>query len=352
MGGKAVALIEFLPGVSIDRPEVEQAHSVGRALAGIHLASVDFTMERPNDLGPPAWADTGRKLRREGLARIDPSLPALVAEELEFLADHWPDGLPRSVIHADLFPDNVLMLGNKVSGLIDFYFACNDITAYDLAVTHAAWCFDAEGRGFRPEIGTALVEGYESVRPLSHEEHSALPVLARGAATALHDDPRGGLAQHARRCAGDEEGPDGVCPAARLLCRSRRRERSAAHPPRMSRVEIFTDGACKGNPGPGGWGALLRNGQDREGTLGRRDGDHQQPHGNDRGDPRSAGADPAVRSRALFDSKYVIDGITKWIFGWQKRGWNNAAKQPVAQRGPVARNARGRQAATQSHGTG
>ncbi len=117
-----------------------------------------------------------------GFARIDPSLPALVAGELAFLAEHWPQGLPRSVIHADLFPDNVLLMGHRVSGLIDFYFACTDITAYDLAVTHAAWCFDAEGRGFRPEIGTALVEGYESVRPLSHDEHSALPILARGAA--------------------------------------------------------------------------------------------------------------------------------------------------------------------------
>ena len=182
LGGKAVALIEFLPGVSIDRPEAAQAHSVGRALAGIHLASADFAMERPNDLSLPSWSALAESCTEDGLARIDPSLPALVAGELEFLADHWPEGLPRSVIHADLFPDNVLMMGHEVSGLIDFYFACNDITAYDLAVTHAAWCFDPEGRGFRPEIGTALIEGYESVRPLSHEEHSALPVLARGAA--------------------------------------------------------------------------------------------------------------------------------------------------------------------------
>ncbi|MBO9499339.1 MAG: homoserine kinase [Novosphingobium sp.] len=182
LDGKAVALIEFLPGVSIDRPEAEQAHSVGRALAGIHLASAGFAMARPNDLGPASWSRLAEACTQEGLARIDPSLPSLVADELEFLAGHWPEGLPRSVIHADLFPDNVLMLGAEVSGLIDFYFACNDITAYDLAVTHAAWCFDNEGRGFRPEIGSALIAGYESVRPLSHDERAALPVLARGAA--------------------------------------------------------------------------------------------------------------------------------------------------------------------------
>ncbi|WEK48076.1 MAG: homoserine kinase [Candidatus Andeanibacterium colombiense] len=182
LDGKAVALIEFLPGVSIDRPEPEQARSVGKALAGIHLASADFAMARPNDLGPRSWSALAEVCTQDGLARIDPSLPALVAEELEFLAGHWPEGLPHSVIHADLFADNVLMLGAEVSGLIDFYFACNDITAYDLAVTHAAWCFDGDGRGFRPEIGTALIEGYESVRPLSPAEHAALPVLARGAA--------------------------------------------------------------------------------------------------------------------------------------------------------------------------
>lgn len=181
IGGKAVALIEFLPGVSVDRPGIAQAQAVGQALAGIHLASSDFPGHRANGLALDAWrgllADCG-----DGLARIDPSLPGLVAEELAFLVDRWPQELPRSVIHADLFPDNVLMLGDSVSGLIDFYFACTDITAYDLAVTHAAWCFDSDGSNFHPEIAAALVEGYESVRRLSDEEWAALPILARGAA--------------------------------------------------------------------------------------------------------------------------------------------------------------------------
>jgi len=179
--GKAVALIEFLPGVSLDHPEPAQAQAVGRALAGIHLASADFGMERPNELGLKSWRAMALDCGADGLAMIDPELPGMVHDELSFLAEHWPKNLSRSVVHADLFPDNVLMMGDRVTGLIDFYFACNDITAYDLAVTHAAWCFDPKGRGFRPDIGTALVEGYESVRLLTHEERSALPVLARGA---------------------------------------------------------------------------------------------------------------------------------------------------------------------------
>jgi homoserine kinase type II len=178
--GKAVALIEFLPGVSIDTPRPAQARAVGEALAGIHLAAADFAASRENAMGLAAWrkltADCGARL-----AEIDPGLPDLVARELDFLEARWPADLPRSVIHADLFPDNVLMLGNRVSGLIDFYFACTDIMAYDLAVTHAAWCFAADG-AFRPAVAEALVEGYHARRPLPPEARAALPVLARGAA--------------------------------------------------------------------------------------------------------------------------------------------------------------------------
>ena len=178
---KAVALIEFLPGVSLDHPEPAQAFSVGKALAGIHLASADFAMQRPNDLGPPSWTAMAEDCSEAGLASINPSLPEIVAKELAFLDANWPQDLPRSVVHADLFPDNVLMMGDEVTGLIDFYFACNDITAYDLAVTHAAWCFDAKGSGYRSDIGKALIEGYLSVRALTQGERAALPVLARGA---------------------------------------------------------------------------------------------------------------------------------------------------------------------------
>ena len=178
---KAVALIEFLPGVSVDHPEAPQARAVGAALAGIHQASADFAATRANALGPAAWRDLADDCGQAGLAQIDPELPALVSRELDFLKRNWPESLPHSVIHADLFPDNVLMLGTDVSGLIDFYFACNDITAYDLAVTHAAWCFAADG-SYRPAIGEALVEGYNAGRPLPDDAWAALPILARGAA--------------------------------------------------------------------------------------------------------------------------------------------------------------------------
>ncbi len=179
--GKAVALIEFLPGVSVDHPTAAQAHSVGRALAHNHLAVADFGQTRWNDMGLSAWDEILNRCGAKGLAAIDGRLPEILFDELSGFAGEWPGGLPHGVVHCDLFPDNVLMLGDEVSGLIDFYFAATDSFAYDLAVTHTAWSFEPGGHDYRKQIGPALLEGYEAVRPLSDHERECLPILARGA---------------------------------------------------------------------------------------------------------------------------------------------------------------------------
>jgi homoserine kinase type II len=180
--GKALALIEFLPGVSVSEPTPGQARAVGAALASIHLAAADFPASRANGMDLAAWRRLLGDCGEDGLAAIHPELGRIVTAELAFLSARWPAGLPRGVIHADLFPDNVLMRGEDVAGLIDFYFACNDLLAYDVAVTHAAWCFSGDGARFDPALSRALLEGYESVRPLGEDERRELPVLARGAA--------------------------------------------------------------------------------------------------------------------------------------------------------------------------
>ena len=180
--GKALALIEFLPGVSVSEPTPGQARAVGAALASVHLAAADFPATRVNAMDLAAWQRLLGDCGEQGLASIHPELGRIVSSELEHLATRWPTGLPKGVIHADLFPDNVLMRGEDVAGLIDFYFACCDLLAYDVAVTHAAWCFSGDGTRFEPDLSKALLEGYEAVRPLSHDERMALPILARGAA--------------------------------------------------------------------------------------------------------------------------------------------------------------------------
>ncbi|MGN6277844.1 MAG: homoserine kinase [Sphingomonas sp.] len=179
--GRPACLIAFLPGVSLSHPTPAQAEAAGRALGEMHRALADFTPERRNDLGVEGWEPL---LDRCGgdLDLIAPGLRTQLTQALNEVIAAWPAGLDHSAIHADLFPDNVLMQGDRVTGLIDFYFACTDIRAYDLAVMHSAWAFENDGTPADPAIGRALIAGYEAVLPLAEAERAALPVLARGAA--------------------------------------------------------------------------------------------------------------------------------------------------------------------------
>jgi homoserine kinase type II len=179
--GRPACLIKFLPGVSVTHPTPDQGRAAGSAMGRMHASLADFAVDRPNSMGSHTWT---AQLQRCGqdLDRIEPGLFDRVAEALDCVLRRWPQHLPTSTIHADLFPDNVLMLGDEVTGLIDFYFASTDIRAYDLAVMHGAWAFDATGRDYYPPIGRALIEGYVQGFGLSEEERAALPVLAEGAA--------------------------------------------------------------------------------------------------------------------------------------------------------------------------
>jgi homoserine kinase type II len=180
LAGRPAAIVTFLEGVWIRRPQPRHCAAVGKALAGLHLAGRGFGLKRANDLGPAGWrALFGRFEPRAD--EIAPGLTATIRQELDHLEAHWPAGLEEGIIHADLFPDNVFFLGDTLSGLIDFYFACNDAFAYDIAVTLNAWCFEADN-SFNITKGQALLKGYQGVRPLSQPERAALPVLARGAA--------------------------------------------------------------------------------------------------------------------------------------------------------------------------
>jgi homoserine kinase type II len=178
--GKYLALIEFLPGISVSRPSPIIAKAVGAALGQMHHAVADFPMTRANTLGPEGWFELAERCGNN-LDQIAPGLKKRVAEECAFIRTHWPYDLPRSVIHADLFPDNVLMLEEKVGALIDFYFACTEIRAWDVAVTHIAWSFSSDEDVYNPTIGDALLSGYEQGFGLSMEERAAFPILARGA---------------------------------------------------------------------------------------------------------------------------------------------------------------------------
>lgn len=180
LGGRPAALVTFLEGMSVRRPEARHCAMVGEALGKMHSAGADFALSRGNALSLDGWS----KLFREAEARADgvaPGLAVALADELAFLQANWPSGLPSGVIHADLFPDNVFFLGGKLSGLIDFYFACHDFFAYDLAICLNAWCFEPDA-SFNVTKGMALIDGYARARALDAAELAALPILARGAA--------------------------------------------------------------------------------------------------------------------------------------------------------------------------
>ncbi|NIJ31726.1 homoserine kinase [Sphingomonas oligoaromativorans] len=181
VAGRPACLIEFLEGVSLSHPTAAQARAAGEALGQMHAALADFMPTRPNTLGLPGWHELAARCG-DAVDAIQPGLSARIGQELAYLDAHWPAGLPRSVIHADLFPDNVLMLGDTVTGVIDFYFACTEIRAWDLAVTHSAWAFSSDGATYDEAIGRALLDGYADAFGLSDAERAALPVLARGSA--------------------------------------------------------------------------------------------------------------------------------------------------------------------------
>ncbi len=178
--GRPACLIEFLTGVSVSHPTEAQARAAGAAMGSMHVSLAGFAQERANTLGPDGWRALLAKCGRD-LDAIGPGLFDTVSAAANDVVAAWPADLPRSVVHADLFPDNVLMLGDRVTGLIDFYFACTDVRAYDLAIMHSAWAFDAQGENYDAAVGKALVAGYVDQHPLSAAERAALPVLAQGA---------------------------------------------------------------------------------------------------------------------------------------------------------------------------
>jgi homoserine kinase type II len=162
------------------RPDARQCAMVGEALGKLHLAGADFVGKRPNALSVQGWPPLLHAVETRA-DEVMPGLASMISQELSHLEGVWPKGLPEGVIHADLFPDNVFFLSGELSGLIDFYFACTDAFAYDLAICLNAWCFEQDA-SFNITKGMALLDGYEGVRPLSDDEIAALPILARGSA--------------------------------------------------------------------------------------------------------------------------------------------------------------------------
>ncbi|WP_075654485.1 homoserine kinase [Pseudochrobactrum sp. B5] len=190
LAGRPSAIVTFLEGMWLRKPAAEHCYALGVAMAQMHLAGQSFAMERENSLTLKDWRPLWEKCMADADA-VEAGLRVQTEADLAYLEQNWPSDLPRGVIHADLFPDNVFFIGPNLSGIIDFYFACTDMLAYDLAICLNAWCFERDF-SYNLTKGTALLRGYNSVRPLNSAEREALPALCRGAAlrfmlTRLYD---------------------------------------------------------------------------------------------------------------------------------------------------------------------
>jgi len=188
--GRPAAIVSFLKGLWPRRIEPRHTARLGEALAGLHVAGLSFALRRENALGLGGWQALFKACETRA-HEVRPGLAQELAAELSHLEAHWPKALPEGVIHADLFPDNVFFFGDELSGIIDFYFACTDFLAYDIAICLNAWCFETDG-SFNVTKARTLLANYRKRRSLSADELAALPILARGGAlrfllTRLYD---------------------------------------------------------------------------------------------------------------------------------------------------------------------
>lgn len=188
--GRPAAVISFLEGLWPKRIQPFHCQALGAALARLHLAGANYPLSRANDLSVSGWGPLLDKCKGN-TDHLRPGLCEDLTRELELLQAHWPEDLPSGVIHADLFPDNVFFRGERLSGIIDFYFACNDFFAYDLAICLNAWCFESDN-SFNVTKARLMLQAYRNERPLAADELEALPLLARGSAlrfllTRLYD---------------------------------------------------------------------------------------------------------------------------------------------------------------------
>lgn len=188
--GKPCAVFSFLEGKSYRYPNREKCNALGSCLAKLHLNANGVKNTRQNGLGPSSWLPLLETVGQRA-DQIAPSMQGMAKERLSFILANWPQALPRGIIHADLFPNNVLFRGNQLTGVIDFYFACEDILAFDIGICINSWCFEADG-SFNLTKSRSLIHGYQAVRQLSDDEINAIPILAAGSAmrfflTRLYD---------------------------------------------------------------------------------------------------------------------------------------------------------------------
>ena len=187
---KYASISSFVEGKGMLSHSTAACKTIGKNIARLHLATKNIKISRKNNLSINSWVKLNNSIKNKANLKI-PGIHLFINKILQKLKKNWPNNIPSGIIHADLFPDNIFFLKNKFSGFIDFYFACNDLLVYDLAICINAICFDKSNKLDNQKV-SAILQGYSTIRKLKKIELEALPNLLIGAAirfflTRLHD---------------------------------------------------------------------------------------------------------------------------------------------------------------------
>tara|TARA_B100001564_G_C20659719_1_gene680961 strand:+ start:963 stop:1931 length:969 start_codon:yes stop_codon:yes gene_type:complete len=181
--GKKLMIVSFLEGKAKQNLSPNNCKSIGFEVAKMHEITKNFKFKRKNDLSIKSWRGIFDSVK-DKCSKIHKDLPKLIEENLSDVERNWPKNLPRGIIHADLFHDNIFFIQDKFSGIIDFYFSCEDFYAFEIAICFNALCFDGlkENLSFNVTKAKNFIDGYTSVRKLTEEEKNNIKVLSQGAA--------------------------------------------------------------------------------------------------------------------------------------------------------------------------
>jgi len=183
ISGKKAAVVSFLNGTAKKNLSTENCYDVGAKTATLHAITKNLSLKRKNQLSINNWRKIFQNVKND-CSKINKNLPLIIEKNLNEIENNWPKNIPSGIIHADLFPDNILFKNNKLTGIIDFYFSCNDFYAFEIAICLNALCFEGlnENLSFNVTKAKKFIDGYSSIRKISEDEKKSLKILCKGAA--------------------------------------------------------------------------------------------------------------------------------------------------------------------------
>ena len=324
---KSLMIVSFLEGKAKSVLNPEDCKALGNEVAKMHLITKNFKIKRENDLSIGSWRKIFDQVKDQCI-KIHKDLPKLIEANLKDVEKNWPKNLPNGIIHADLFSDNIFFKDNKFSGIIDFYFSCNDFYALEIAICFNALCFDGPKNNLSFNVTKAknFMDGYNQLRKLNDEEKRSIKTLSQGSALRF-------LLTRVFDALNVVEGAivkvkDPIEYLVRL--EFHKNSKNVEDYFFQMKYTIYTDGACSGNPGPGGWGAVIIDEKNKQINISGKENLTTNNRMELTAPIRALSKIKKYSKIIIFtDSTYLKNGVTLWIKNWEKNGWKSANKKPV-----------------------